>query len=225
MRAVVFLLLLVPAISFSEESPILLGAGTRARPDYDGSASRIADLIPVVRYYRGPWFARTTQGILEGGARLSLGRGLDAGAQLAYEQGPRDDHPGASLGAHLEWDTKAGPVPLTLLGRVRQHLKSERGVQADARATAGAYSRGGIVAGVFAQATFASSKFTQAYYGVREPGLLYTSLGALGSYDFSRHWVGVGSVEVRRLASDLAGSAFVRRRSGWYASAGLAYRF
>ncbi|HYQ95286.1 MAG TPA: MipA/OmpV family protein, partial [Burkholderiales bacterium] len=64
-----------------------IGAGVRTRPAYDGSASQRTDLIPTVRYYGKPWFARTTQGILEGGARMELAQGLNLGAQLAYEGG------------------------------------------------------------------------------------------------------------------------------------------
>lgn len=204
---------------------VLLGAGARNRPVYDGSDRQTTDLIPVVRYYGTPWFARTTQGILEGGARIALAAGLDAGVQLAYEQGPRDGDPGTSFGAHLEWDAKLGPVPIDALIRLRQHLDADRGRQLDARLTAGLYEGGGLLAGVFAQATWASARHMQEYYGVREAGLLFTSLGVLGSYDLSRRWLAVASAEARRLSSDAARSALVQDRTGFYASAGLAYRF
>src|SRR5205814_8346376 len=59
-------------ISAAAEDYTLLGAGVRTRPDYDGSSSRTVDLIPVVRYYGKPWFTRTTQGMLEGGARYEF---------------------------------------------------------------------------------------------------------------------------------------------------------
>ena len=217
---------MIPMIAFAQsEDYTLIGAGVRSRPEFDGSGSRTVDLIPVLRYYGKPWFARTTQGILEGGARTALEPGFDAGVQLAYEQGPRDRDPGASIGAHLELDRKLGPMPVNLLFRLRKHLDSDRGAQADLRATAGVYGDARASAGVFAQATWASAKYTQAYYGISDGGLLYTSLGALGSYDLSRQWVLVGSVEGRRLSDDVARSPIVERRSGYYASAGLAYRF
>jgi outer membrane scaffolding protein for murein synthesis (MipA/OmpV family) len=217
------LMVLIPLGVQAEE--ILLGAGARNRPVFDGSADQTTDLIPVVRYYGTPWFARTTQGILEGGARFALKPGLDGGVQLAYEAGPRDGDPGASLGLHMELDTKIGPAPLNLLARTRTHLDSDRGSQADVRVTLGVYRRGGLQAGVFGQATWASEKHMQAYYGVGDAGLLFTSAGLLGSYDLARHWVAVASAELRRLASEPSRSAFVQDRTSHYFSAGLAYRF
>jgi outer membrane scaffolding protein for murein synthesis (MipA/OmpV family) len=217
------LVLLVPLPLQAEE--ILLGAGVRNRPVFDGSADQTTDLIPVVRYYGRPWFARTTQGILEGGARFALKPGLDGGVQLAYEQGPRDGDPGASLGLHVELDTKVGPAPLNLLARTRTHLDSDRGTQADLRATLGIYGGGGLQAGVFGQATWASEKHMQAYYGVGDAGLLFTSVGLLASCDLARHWVAVASAELRRLGSEPSRSTFVQDRTSHYLSAGLAYRF
>jgi outer membrane scaffolding protein for murein synthesis (MipA/OmpV family) len=215
--------LLVPLSLQAQDT--LLGAGARNRPVYDGSGDQTTDLIPVVRYYGTPWFARTTQGLLEGGARFALNPGLDGGVQLAYEQGPRDGDPGASLGLHMELDTTIGPVPLNLLARTRTHLDSDRGSQADVRATIGLYGSRGLQLGVFGQGTWANEKHTEAYYGVRHAGLLFTSVGVLGSYDLSRRWVAVASAELRRLASEPSRSAFVQDRTNYYFSAGLAYRF
>src|SRR5713226_2642442 len=80
--------LIVPLVAFAELSnDPLLGPGLRSRPAYDGSASQRAELVPVVRYFGQPWFARSTQGVLEGGVRMELAPGLHAGAQLAYEPG------------------------------------------------------------------------------------------------------------------------------------------
>ena len=221
------LLLLVvgalPALAAAQDT--LFGAGVRSRPKYDGSDDRTVDLIPVIRYYGQPWFARTTQGILEGGARWAVRRGLDVGAQLAYEQDPLDRDPGTSLGVHLEGDRTLGRVPVNALVRLRQHLDTDRGLELDMRASVGVYGAHGIAAGLFAQATWASEKHFQAYYGVRESGLLFTSLGALASYELTHRWQLVGSVEGRHLSDEAAKSAIVQRRSAAYASAGLAYRF
>ena len=223
MRLLLLVLVCIPQVALSDET--LLGAGVRNRPVYDGSGDQTTDLIPVVRYYGTPWFARTTQGILEGGARFALRPGLDGGVQLAYEPGPRDGDPGASLGLHMELDTAIGPAPLNLLARTRTHLDSDRGSQADVRVTLGVYGGAGLQLGVFGQGTWANEKHTQAYYGVRNAGLLFTSLGVLGSYDLARHWVAVASAELRRLAGEPSRSAFVQDRTGYYLSAGLAYRF
>lgn len=208
---------------FGQADTTLIGAGVRSRPEYDGSSSRTVDFIPVVRYYGKPFFARTTQGILEGGVRTSLAPGLDLGAQLAYEPGPLDKDPGGSLGYHLEWDGKLGQAPVSLLGRLRHYLDSDRGIRVDLRANAGVYQSGPALVGVFAQFTFANAENTRAYFfGVSESGHLYTDLGVLGSYDLTREWVLVGSFHLRQLNGDITG---VQKRSGAHASAGLAHKF
>jgi outer membrane scaffolding protein for murein synthesis (MipA/OmpV family) len=218
----------------------LIGVAVRTRPAYDGSDSQRTDLIPVLRYYGTPWFARTTQGILEGGARWALARGLDAGVQLAYEEGRKssessllrslnlaDVNPSASIGAHLEWDAEIGRVPVSLLGRYRQHIDSDRGAQADLRLNVGLHGSGGVIVAAFAQATWASSKSIESFYPVSnaESGLLHTSLGLLGSYDLTRHWTAVAGVQGRRLHGDATRSPIVETKSSIYANAGIAYRF
>ncbi|HUQ76342.1 MAG TPA: MipA/OmpV family protein [Burkholderiales bacterium] len=224
MRLILFLLAL-PALAHAQADYTLLGAGVRTRPEFDGSSDRVVDVVPVVRYYGKPWFARTSQGILEGGARWNVRKDFDVGAQLAYEAGPLDHDPGASIGVHAEGDRMVGRVPLNGLVRIRQHLDTDRGVELDTRATIGVYGSHGVLAGVFMQATWASEKHFQKYYGVRESGLLYTSLGALASYDLTQRWLLVSSIEHRRLSSDAARSPIVHKQSGIYASAGLGYRF
>ena len=219
------LALLVPLAAAAQDDEKLLGAGPRSRPKFDGSSDRTVDLIPIVRYYGNPWFARTTQGVLEGGPRWKLAEGFDAGLQLAYEEGPLDGNPDASLGAHAEWDGKLGPAPVNGLVRVRQHLRTERGTQLDARATVGVYEGHGLQLGVFGQLTFGSEKNFRAYYGVNESGLVYTNFGLLGSYDISRRWMLVGALHRRYLSDKAAESPFVAQRNADYANLTLAYRF
>jgi outer membrane scaffolding protein for murein synthesis (MipA/OmpV family) len=246
MKKILGLVFLLPLSAFSQTPPpndyTLMGAGIRSRPAYDGSASQTTDLVPVLRYYGKTLFARTTQGILEGGARTEVSPGLALGVQLAYEAGRKrsesdflrnnnvpDIDPGASVGVHAEWDTKLGPAPLNVLGRIRQNADSDRGAQADLRLTAGVYGGRTAQVGVFTQATWANRKSNRAYYGQPgfdpDGGLLFVSLGVLGSVDLSRHWVLVTSVEGRRLQGDAARSPLVERKSNTYASAGIAYRF
>jgi outer membrane scaffolding protein for murein synthesis (MipA/OmpV family) len=250
---VLALLLIVPLSVLAQSpapDPTLIGAGVRTRPAYDGSAAQRTDLIPTVRYYGRPWFARTTQGILEGGARLELSRGLNIGAQLAYEGGRiasesdflrtnnvPDINPGASVGLHIEWDRNLGPIPVTLLARGRHFVDSDRGAQADLRLTAGVYGGSAITAGVFIQGTWTDSKSNQSFYGITpaqatnlpaysaRSGPLYTSAGLLWGVDLDREWIVVGSLEVRRLHGDAARSPLAERTSNHYASASLAYRF
>lgn len=241
---------LAAAAELSNES--LLGPGLRSRPAYDGSNSQRTELVPVVRYFGQPWFVRSTQGVLEAGARTELMPGLYGGAQLAYEPGRQssesgflenrhvaDVQRGASAGLQLEWDHKVGPVPITLLGRVRKNLKSELGTQLDLRLSAGVFQGGSFSAGVFGQAVWADAKATGAYYGMTpqqssvtnltvfqgESGLLHASAGLLWSLDLSQKWVAVGSIERRRLQGDAARSPLVKRRSNNYLSAGVAYRY
>jgi outer membrane scaffolding protein for murein synthesis (MipA/OmpV family) len=240
------LVLLAPLTAIAQDAPpadyTLIGAGVRTRPAYDGSSSQTTDVIPVLRYYGKPLFVRTTQGILEGGIRTEVSPGLAVGAQLAYEAGRKrseanflsnnnipDIDWGASAGIHAEWDTKLGPAPLNVLGRIRQNIDRDRGAQADLRLTAGVYGSGGVQAGVFTQATWANRQSNRAYYG--QPGfdpaggLLFVSLGALGSIDLGQHLVLVASLERRRLHGDAARSPLAERTSNHYASAGVAYKF
>jgi len=225
MKALLFAFALLPLTAFADDDYTLIGLGVRTRPEFDGSNNRVVDVVPYLRYYGKTLFVRTTQGILEGGARTNIGQDFYAGVQLAYEAGPRDGSPGASLGASLERDVKLGPVPLFFLGRVRQHLDTDHGTQADFRVTMGIYGKDRVQAGIYGQATWASAKFTQAYYGIDEAGLLYTALGFLGSYDLSKSWSIVGGIDARWLSSDMLRSPFVERRTGYYANAGVGYRF
>ena len=240
---IVWLFLMVPLAAFAQIAPddyTLVGVAVRTRPAYDGSDSQTTDLIPVLRYYGMPWFARTTQGVLEGGARWALAPGVDAGVQLAYEEGRKTSEssllkslnlpnvdPGVSVGAHVEWDFKIGPAPINVLGRVRQNLDADRGAQADLRLNVGLHASGGLIVAAYAQATWASSKSIESFYAVNnaDSGLLHTSLGLLGSYDLSRHWTAVAGVQGRRLHGDAAGSPIVETKSSYYANAGVAYRF
>jgi outer membrane protein len=205
-----------------------------------------------VRYYGKPWFARTTQGILEGGARIEPLPGLALGAQIAYEGGRKsseseflrqhdlpDIGPGASFGVHAEWDSHIGPMPTTLLLRGRQHADSTRGAQVDLRANAGVFHDAGFIAAVFAQATWANARAAQSFYGITPQrsaasglpafdagsGALFTSFGLLWSADVSKNWMAVGSFERRELHGDASRSPLTERAWNYYAGAGLAYRF
>jgi outer membrane scaffolding protein for murein synthesis (MipA/OmpV family) len=250
---VLALLLIVPFAALAQSTLpeyAWIGAGVRTRPAYDGSAAQRTDLIPTVRYYGKPWFARTTQGILEGGVRTELVQGLNLGAQLAYEGGRLasesdflrsnnvpDIKPGASVGLHIEWDQKLGPVPVTLLARGRQFIDGDRGAQADLRLTAIVFGGGALTAAVFVQGTRANSKSSQSFYGITPAqstslpayaagsGPLYATGGLLWGVDLSRQWIVVGNLEARRLHGDAARTPLAERTSNHYASASLAYRF
>lgn len=230
----------------------MAGPGLRSRPAYDGATAQRLELVPVIRYLGQPWFARSTQGVLEAGARTELLPGLHAGLQLAYEPGRQtsgseflqshqvaDIGRGASFGAQLEWDHLFGPMPLTLLARARKHTDSALGTQADFRLSVGVFQRGWLAAGLFTQATWADANSTASSYGidpaaaaatglpvfVPRSGWLFASAGLLGSVELSPKWVVVGSLEARRLRGDAARSPLVQRASSHYASAGLALRF
>ena len=229
-----------------------VGAGARTRPAYDGSAAHETELIPSVRYFGAPWFARTTQGILEGGARLELSPDLHLGAQLAYEAGRTaseakflsdhdvpDIHYTASAGVHAEWDSHLGPAPTTMLARVRQLLDTDRGAQADLRYTVGVLGWRGLSAALFFQGTWASAKSNQSFYGVSNDlaasaglpayspggGLLFTTGGILYGIDLSKSWLIVGNIETRRLQGAAARSPLVEQPTSRYLGASLAYRW
>ena len=248
-----FIAAAAPMLAMAELSnDAMLGPGLRSRPAYDGSASQRTELVPVIRYFGPVIFVRSTQGVLEGGLRMALAPGLHAGAQVAYEPGRRTRESGflqshaiagiergASVGLQLEWDHSIGPVPLTLLGRVRKHTDSDRGAQADLRLSAGVYRSGRVSAGVFTQTTWADAKSTGSFYDMAPQqsvttglpayragsGLLFASFGLLWSVDLSREWVVVGSMESRHLHGDAERSPLAERESNYYASAGLAYHF
>ncbi|HUL91255.1 MAG TPA: MipA/OmpV family protein [Burkholderiales bacterium] len=229
-----------------------LGAGARTRPAYDGSAAHETELIPSVRYFGRPWFARTTQGVLEGGARVEVTPDLHFGAQLAYEVGRKsseavflasrnvpDIKAGASAGVHAEWDYRLGPAPTTLLARARQFVDSDRGAQADLRYTVGVFGMGGVSAALFFQGTWANARSNQSYYGVTSDvaagtglpayapgsGLLFTTGGLLYAIDLGKTWMIIGNLEARRLQGAAARSPLVEQPTSRYASASLAYRF
>jgi outer membrane scaffolding protein for murein synthesis (MipA/OmpV family) len=228
MRALALLLLLLPATLFAQD-PLgtLLGAGVRLRPEYDGASRDELQPIPIVRYYGRTLFVRTTQGILEGGARLELAPKLFAGAQLAFEEGNdrTDLDPGASWGLHLEWDTQLGPAPVSLLARTRTHFDTDRGSQADLRATVGVYGRSGLFVALFGQGTWASDEWVRSYYGAGGGGLLFTAFGVEGAYDLNRRWVLLASAHARRLHGDAASSPITEEKTNLFVSAGAAYRF
>jgi len=243
----------LPTLARAELSDeTLLGPGLRSRPAYDGSASQHVELVPVVRYFGDLWFARSTQGVLEGGLRTELAPGLHAAAQLAYEAGRKTSESafltrlgapsigaGASIGAQLEWDHMIGPMPITLLVRGRQHLGTKRGAQADLRLSAGVFRSGRVSAGLFTQMIWANANSANALYGVSaqqaattglpafgaRSGLLSASVGVLGSVELSPAWVIVGSMDLRRLHGDAARSPWVEQASNHSASVGLAHRF
>jgi outer membrane protein len=249
--SVIGLLLPMPALAELSNDG-LLGAGVRSRPAYDGSASQRTELVPVIRYFGPSLFARSTQGVLEGGARFEIAPGLNIGAQLAYEPGRNgrdsdflklrrvpDVDRGASIGVHVEWDHKFGPVPIALLARARQHTESDRGAQLDFRLSAGVFQSGRFGAGLFTQATWANAKSANSFYGVTAPvaaagglpafsagsGWLYTSFGLLWSVDLTKQWIAVGNMEARHLRGDAASSPLAERASNYYLTAGVAYRF
>jgi len=146
---------------------------------------------------------------------------------------------GASVGLHLEWDHAFGPVPVTLLTRVRRHTDADLGTEADVRLSVGVFKSGPVSAGVFTQATWADAKATGARYGITaqqatttglpgfaaKSGWLSASGGLLWSVDVSHDWVVVGSVEGRRLRGDAARSPLAERGSNHYLSVGVAHRY
>lgn len=229
-----------------------MGIGARVRPAYDGTDSRRTDVIPYLRLYGEHWFARTTQGILEGGIRLNPLGSVVFGAQVAYEESRvaeesaflqahnfEDIDAAASLGVHAEADWKIGQMPLNALARFRLNSDSDRGSEADLRLTAGILSRWGLNAGVFGQLTWSDEEATQNYFGVTPQQSIQTGLpvynagsglrnvvfGVLWTLDLSKHWLMLGGLNVRRLEGDARNSPIVQEDTNWFVNAGLGYRF
>lgn len=229
-----------------------VGLGLRVRPAYEGADSHRGQAIPYVRYYGEHLFARTTQGMLEGGVRTNpIGR-IVFGAQLAYEDGRVSDEsaflkarnfedidPGASAGVHAEIDWNFGPMPLNALVRYRRNLDSDLGAQADVRLTAGVYLGGRVRAGVYGQLTWSDDKAAQSYFGLSpqqssmtglpaynaDAGLRFVQIGLLGETDISGRWTALWGINAHWLEGDARNSPIVQDEINWYANAGVAYRF
>jgi len=228
------------------------GLGARVRPAYEGADSRRVDAVPYLRLYGEHLFARTTQGLLEGGIRSNTAVGLVVGAQLAYEEGRLTDESAflqahefevidasASLGVHAEADWKLGPMPVNALVRYRHDIDSDRGAQIDLRLTAGIFSRWRVNAGFFGQLTWSDEKATQTFFGLTPEqssrtglpvygagaGLRNAALGFVGSVDLSKHWLVLWGLNVTRLQGDASDSPIVQQRTNWFANGGIAYRF
>jgi len=226
MRSLLAGLLLAPltALASLDDDVQFLGAGIYSHPKFDGSPIRHNDPIPQISYASGRWFARTTEGILEGGARWNVGQSAAVGVQAAYEDGPRGEHPGASLGVHAELEGKLGPAPLSAVFRIRQFMSNGKGWEADARVNLGVYEGHGLGLALYGQATWANEKIFNNFYAVNDSGLQFTALGAWGGYALTPKWLVLFSAEGRRLADTAMPSPFVERRSSFYGSLGLAYR-
>ena len=249
------LLFLLPFTANAENVPpvtTLLGAGLWSHPAYDGAETNQTTLIPTVRYYGQPWFARTTFGMLEGGTRAVLLSGFTVGAQIAYEGGRESSesafltshnvvtlNPSASIGIHAELEKNIGPMPVIALLRYRQDVDSNRGAQTDLRLIAGIYGGTQLNAGIFVQTTWADAKAAQYYYGMStqqaastglstynaQAGQLFNAAGLLWSFEVNKEWQLLGSLESRQLKELALDSPLNQTSFSHYSSLSLAYQF
>lgn len=242
------------AYSADKSSPTLLGASVQLRPEYDGSRSTEMTVIPVLSYAKDIWFVRTTEGILEAGAKSALIGHLDYGIQAAYQEG-RDSRsadflklhhvanidPSVSLGGFLQYQNSIQSIPVDLVARYRKAIDSERGDQFDLRLTAGIYHSQDkkLSAQIFAQSTWANTKALQTYYGFTSNqaassglpefhpsgGNLVNEVGLWCSYNLSSHWRLMGNIERHDLAGDAKDSPLSEVSHNMYYSLGAAYQY
>ena len=229
-----------------------IGIGARVRPAYEGADSNRGDVIPYVRWYGEHFFARTTQGILEGGWRTRPFGSVVFGAQLAYEEGRvtgesaflkqhdfADLNPSASLGLHAEGDWEIGPMPLNALLRYRRDMESDNGAQTDLRVTAGILDWRGVRAGLYGQLTWGDGNSTRRYFGITPQqsatsglpaynagsGVRNIRVGLVGDVDLAKHWLALWGLNLQEIQGDARNSPILQDRTNWYANAGVAYRF
>ncbi len=248
-----FLLMMPLTVSAKDAPPLttLLGVGLWSRPAYAGADTNQTTLIPLVRYYGHPLFARTTFGMLEGGARAELLSGFTIGAQLAYEGGRKSSEsallsrhnfadlaPSLSVGVHAELEKTIGPMPLIALLRYRQDVDGNRGTQTDLRLSAGIYGGDSFNAGIFAHTTWADAKSANYYYGITaqqatssglpafnaQGGELFNIVGLLWSFEVNKKWILLGSMESRQVIGDALNSPLIQSSNSRYTTLGLAYQ-
>jgi len=225
MRCLLVALLFMPLTAAALDDEVqFVGVGIYNHPKFDGSSAQHNDLIPQIQYLNRSWFVRTTEGILEGGLRWGIGQSAAVGVQAAYEDGPRGEHAGASLGVHAELEGKVGPAPISSVFRLRQFLSNGSGWEADARVNVGIHEGHGVAGAVYGQGTWANEKIFNNFYAVSNSGLLFTALGVWGGYTITPKWLMLFSAEGRRLGEAATPSPFVERRNGFYGSLGIAYR-
>src|SRR5438477_228842 len=105
------------AQSAAPEYPNQIGPALRSRPAYDGSRSQHVDVVPILDYDSGLLFARTVQGVLEGGAHAQLGFDASGGLLFAsagllgsYDLDPRWSVIGSIEGRRLQGDAARSPL-------------------------------------------------------------------------------------------------------------------
>lgn len=226
-----------------------LGAGLRWQAAVEGSDRGRTDLVPLADLDRGPWFLRTTRGVAEAGARLSIGEGLRVGGQVAFEpgrdakavpalaqRGVADLSAGASVGVFAEAVGRLGPAPASAVVRIRSHLDSDRGSQADLRVTVGLAQSGALVLGGFVQGTWADAAAMDTSFGVSPAlaarsgwttyraggGWRQVSAGLLGQWDLAPGWALQGSLEARTLLGSARSSPLVQQPAAAAAVLGVA---
>ena len=243
------------AIAEDESDPNILGLALQSGSSYLGSNSNKISIVPIIMLANGPWFAQTTEGILETGFQQDFLKNYTIGIQLAYEDSrlQRDSSflkqhnigdikASASYGAFLQYNNNLFQIiPIDLLVRYRKDINSARGSQLDLRLTTGVY--GGeakrLNVEAFAQTTYANQNSSQYYYGisqeqslistlnpyVNKSGFLSSQIGFWASYDVTTNWLLVGDIEVTRLQGDARNSPIVRNRTNNSALIGLAYKY
>jgi outer membrane scaffolding protein for murein synthesis (MipA/OmpV family) len=244
------------AIAQTAETPdaTLLGGGVTYEPAYDGSRSSKAGFVPIISYSGDPWFARTTEGILEGGVRTELATGLHLGLQLAYEEGRNTDDSdflkrhhvatldsSASFGGFLQYETDIGPAPIDLLARYRKDVDDERGSQFDLSATVGVYGGDNkpLNIEVYAQTTWADAKSLRTFYGqtaaqsavtglatyTPSSGFLNNQIGIYVAYNLTPKWLLIANAEEHQLLNAAKNSPLSEVQYNNTVTLGIGYLF
>jgi len=213
---------------------VSLGIGVALRPDYTGSRSTVAMVLPQADVrWRDSVFISTTGGLPSLGANLLDTTGWRAGPVVRLRF-PRYQNSNAALNGmgNIGWTPEVGGFleyrsgSFRLGGEVRRGVGDHDGIVAELRADAVLRPVDGMVLSFGPRLNLGDESFTRRYFGVdanqaartgyatHRPGAGVTSVGAaaFATYALTSNLSLTGLVEYSRLQNGAADSPLVQGR-------------